>query len=153
MPCGARRSAFAWHSAFPGPWERGCSRFLGLVKDTDARAVGIAGRFWDFEKDVPDTRMNDGRTDREGRFVVGGYNEKHRVNNEESSGVYRMGVDGKVRYSSARWLGSILHRCGGLMESGKGGGGCIGPSRAQQEMLACPHRTRRSPPAARARGS
>uniref|UniRef100_A0A061R6E3 Gluconolaconase n=1 Tax=Tetraselmis sp. GSL018 TaxID=582737 RepID=A0A061R6E3_9CHLO len=44
-----------------------------------------------FETDTPKTRPNDGRVDRDGRFVFGGYNEEHRSDGGRAvSGVYRL---------------------------------------------------------------
>ena len=47
-----------------------------------------------FEPDNPDTRLNDGRTDRRGRFIVGGMNEGSGVAN---SSVISIDVDFSVR--------------------------------------------------------
>ncbi|MDN2565517.1 SMP-30/gluconolactonase/LRE family protein [Aquibium sp. A9E412] len=46
-----------------------------------------------FEPENPDTRLNDGRTDRQGRFVAGGMNE---VTGAASSSVVRLDPDGTV---------------------------------------------------------
>jgi len=43
-----------------------------------------------FEPDKPDTRLNDGRTDRQGRFILGGFNE---VNGVANSSVIRLDKD------------------------------------------------------------
>jgi L-arabinonolactonase len=43
-----------------------------------------------FEEGHPETRLNDGRTDRQGRFVVGGMNE---VSGRADSSVVRVGAD------------------------------------------------------------
>ncbi len=51
-----------------------CAFASGLYRynvETDVRDILFA-----FEEDKPQTRMNDGRCDRQGRFIVGGYNEK-----------------------------------------------------------------------------
>ncbi|KAK3270300.1 hypothetical protein CYMTET_21294, partial [Cymbomonas tetramitiformis] len=48
-------------------------------------------RIQDFEHELPATRLNDGRVDRKGRFVVGGYNE---AGNDPISNVYRVNADG-----------------------------------------------------------
>lgn len=49
--------------------------------------------FWDFEADLPETRFNDGRTDRQGRFVAGGMDEK---TGAAISSVVRVDADGSV---------------------------------------------------------
>jgi L-arabinonolactonase len=46
-----------------------------------------------FEADNPETRTNDGRTDRQGRFIVGGMNE---VTGTADSSVIRIDPDGSV---------------------------------------------------------
>ena len=46
-----------------------------------------------FELDKPETCFNDGRTDRQGRFIAGGMNE---VGGEEKSSVLRVDADGSV---------------------------------------------------------
>ncbi|MEZ2126307.1 MULTISPECIES: SMP-30/gluconolactonase/LRE family protein [unclassified Sinorhizobium] len=46
-----------------------------------------------FEPDKPDTRLNDGRTDRQGRFIAGGMNEG---SSEPVSTVVRVDPDGSV---------------------------------------------------------
>lgn len=51
-------------------------------------------RICDFEPGNPETRLNDGRTDREGRFVVGGMNE---VTGRPDSSVIRISADGAVQ--------------------------------------------------------
>jgi len=50
-------------------------------------------RFHDFEPDLPQTRLNDGRTDRTGRFIVGGMDE---VSGKAISSVLRVDADGTV---------------------------------------------------------
>lgn len=50
-------------------------------------------RICDFEPANPETRLNDGRTDRQGRFVVGGMNE---VSGKADSSVIRISGDGAV---------------------------------------------------------
>lgn len=50
-------------------------------------------RLCDFEPGNPETRLNDGRTDRQGRFVVGGMNE---VSFAHDSSVIRIAADGSV---------------------------------------------------------
>lgn len=47
----------------------------------------------DFEPDTPETRLNDGRTDRQGRFVAGGMNEG---GGTATSSVLRVDPDGSV---------------------------------------------------------
>eukprot|EP00899_Mesostigma_viride_P005733 jgi/Mesvir1/15160/Mv04843-RA.1 len=50
-----------------------------------------------FEPDFPTTRMNDGRADRDGRLVVGGYNEAHSIDGGRAiASLYRLGTDGGV---------------------------------------------------------
>jgi len=49
-----------------------------------------------FEADVANTRANDGRCDRQGRFLIGGYNEIWRDDGLESSGFYRLDTDGTL---------------------------------------------------------
>eukprot|EP00899_Mesostigma_viride_P006047 jgi/Mesvir1/15443/Mv06626-RA.1 len=50
-----------------------------------------------FEADKPTTRMNDGRCDHQGRFVVGGYNEAWRTDGGQAlSGLYRLDAHGKL---------------------------------------------------------
>ncbi len=48
---------------------------------------------YEFEPDNSETRLNDGRIDRQGNLVVGGMNE---VSGEANSSVIRVGQDGKV---------------------------------------------------------
>lgn len=50
-------------------------------------------RFHDFEPHLANTRLNDGRTDRTGRFIVGGMDE---VSGEAISSVLRVDADGTV---------------------------------------------------------
>lgn len=50
-------------------------------------------RICDFEPDNDETRLNDGRTDRQGRFVVGGMNE---TSGSADSSVIRIDRDGSV---------------------------------------------------------
>mmetsp|Transcript_27371 Transcript_27371/g.52114 ORF Transcript_27371/g.52114 Transcript_27371/m.52114 type:complete len:355 (+) Transcript_27371:371-1435(+) len=53
--------------------------------------TGVLRRLAPFEPEHPTTRMNDGRCDYQGRFVVGGYNEMHRSDGARAlSGVYRL---------------------------------------------------------------
>ncbi|MCK4516111.1 MAG: SMP-30/gluconolactonase/LRE family protein [Spirochaetaceae bacterium] len=51
------------------------------------------------ESDIPETRMNDGRTDRSGRFVVSGFDPAGRGR----SATYQIGPDLAVR----RWFGGV----------------------------------------------
>ena len=53
----------------------------------------ITDRIASFEPDNPNTRTNDGRTDRQGRFIVGGMNE---VTAAADSRVVRVDADGSV---------------------------------------------------------
>jgi L-arabinonolactonase len=46
-----------------------------------------------FEPDVPNTRLNDGRTDRQGRFIAGGFDE---VEGKLISSVARLDANGKM---------------------------------------------------------
>lgn len=57
-----------------------------------------------FEPELPDTRLNDGRTDRGGRFVAGGMDEAHEVKLPISS-VWRVDAD----LSATRLFGEV--RC------------------------------------------
>eukprot|EP00958_Prasinococcus_capsulatus_P004326 scaffold401_cov399-Prasinococcus_capsulatus_cf.AAC.10 len=43
-----------------------------------------------FEPEENDTRANDGRCDRNGRFVIGSYNNLHRKNGKDIGGLYRL---------------------------------------------------------------
>ena len=52
---------------------------------------GEVTRIRDIEADLPATRLNDGRCDRQGRFIVGGMDESG--NREAISGVYRLDPD------------------------------------------------------------
>jgi len=58
--------------------------------DIDA---GTEEKICDFEIDTPDTRLNDGRTDRQGRLVVGGMNEG---TGAATSSVIRIDGDRKI---------------------------------------------------------
>jgi len=50
-----------------------------------------------FEEELPTTRPNDGRVDREGRLIFGGYNEAHRNDGGKTiAGVYRLSSDMRV---------------------------------------------------------
>mmetsp|Transcript_20002 Transcript_20002/g.32724 ORF Transcript_20002/g.32724 Transcript_20002/m.32724 type:complete len:437 (+) Transcript_20002:11-1321(+) len=50
-----------------------------------------------FEAEVANTRANDGRVDRQGRFLIGGYNETWRTDGgQETSGYYRLDGDGAL---------------------------------------------------------
>jgi L-arabinonolactonase len=62
----------------------------GLAFSSDGREAEM---FHAFEPEKPDTRLNDGRTDRRGRFVVGGMNEGDGAAN---SSVIRFDPDGLV---------------------------------------------------------
>jgi len=53
-----------------------------------------------FEPDLPDTRLNDGRTDRAGRFVAGGFDE---VNGKPITSVWRVDAD----RSTTRLFGEV----------------------------------------------
>lgn len=53
-------------------------------------ATGALEDVCDFEPDNPETRTNDGRTDRQGRFIVGGMNE---VSGKADSSVIRIDQD------------------------------------------------------------
>lgn len=57
-------------------------------------ATGAEDLIHRFEPDNPDTRLNDGRTDRAGRFVLGGMNE---VSGAADSSVISIGTDLSVR--------------------------------------------------------
>jgi L-arabinonolactonase len=52
-------------------------------------------RVADVEPDVPTTRLNDGRVDRQGRFICGGMDEAQ--DQQPASAVYRLDADGTVR--------------------------------------------------------
>jgi L-arabinonolactonase len=52
--------------------------------------TGAEERFYDFEPDNPNTRVNDGRTDRQGRLIAGGMNEG---TGEANSSVVRIDPD------------------------------------------------------------
>lgn len=52
---------------------------------------GDASRIQDFEPDLSTTRTNDGRCDRQGRFIIGGMNESE--SGEAISNVYRVDPD------------------------------------------------------------
>lgn len=77
----APRAGGGWIMAFADGVELWDSRF------TPER------RLCDFEPGNPETRLNDGRTDRQGRFVVGGMNE---VSFAANSSVIRISGDGTV---------------------------------------------------------
>eukprot|EP00386_Alphamonas_edax_P009351 GDKI01030781.1.p1 GENE.GDKI01030781.1~~GDKI01030781.1.p1 ORF type:complete len:403 (+),score=139.35 GDKI01030781.1:53-1261(+) len=91
-------------SEYPMPNKPGC---IGLVWESndllvcledgpvvyDPKKRAIKERLGDFEPNVANTRMNDGRMDRAGCMVVGGYNEKHREDKKHSSGVYCINPD------------------------------------------------------------
>lgn len=62
----------------------------GLAFSDDGSSIS---RFYDFEPNQPETRFNDGRTDRRGRLIVGGMNE---VTNTADSSVVRVDLDGSV---------------------------------------------------------
>jgi len=51
---------------------------------------GAEKKIYDFEPEYPETRLNDGRTDRQGRLVVGGMNE---VSGKANSSVIRIDTD------------------------------------------------------------
>lgn len=55
--------------------------------------AGTFERFHSFEPDNPNTRLNDGRTDRAGNFIAGGMNE---VTEEADSSVILVNADGAV---------------------------------------------------------
>ena len=55
--------------------------------------TGEEQKICDFEPDNPDTRLNDGRTDRQGRLIAGGMNER---TGEANSSVISIGPDLKV---------------------------------------------------------
>jgi len=55
--------------------------------------TGSFSRIYGFEPDQPDTRLNDGRTDRQGRFIAGGMNEG---SGAPSSTVIRVDANGSV---------------------------------------------------------
>lgn len=60
-------------------------------------ANGKISKICDFEADLPNTRANDGRTDRQGRFLIGGYNETWREDGgQEISGYYRLDANSKL---------------------------------------------------------
>ncbi|SMX47820.1 SMP-30/gluconolactonase/LRE family protein [Maliponia aquimaris] len=56
-------------------------------------ATGASETIHAFEPDSPDTRLNDGRTDRQGRLIVGGMNE---ATGAADSSVIRIDPDGTV---------------------------------------------------------
>ena len=56
-------------------------------------ASGSVSHIFSFEADQPDTRLNDGRTDRQGRFIAGGMNEG---SGAPSSAVIRVDPDGSA---------------------------------------------------------
>src|SRR4030095_15114047 len=56
-------------------------------------ASGKTSRIHRFEPEQPDTRLNDGRTDRQGRFIAGGMNEGCIA---RTSNVARVDVDGSI---------------------------------------------------------
>ena len=56
-------------------------------------ATATIDSFYAFEPDNPNTRLNDGRTDRAGNFVAGGMNE---VTEEADSSVIRVTPDLRV---------------------------------------------------------
>lgn len=55
-----------------------------------APATGSRTPIAEIEADIPDTRLNDGRTDRQGRFLAGGYNQ---VDKRPLAGLYRVDRD------------------------------------------------------------
>jgi L-arabinonolactonase len=57
-------------------------------------ATGALERFYAYEPDDPETRLNDGRTDRQGRFIAGGMNEG---SGRPTASVLQVGADGAVR--------------------------------------------------------
>jgi L-arabinonolactonase len=56
--------------------------------------TGKMAKIKDFEPDLATTRTNDGRCDRQGRFIVGGIDESGKF--EKISNVYRVGKDSSV---------------------------------------------------------
>ncbi|CEL91675.1 unnamed protein product [Vitrella brassicaformis CCMP3155] len=50
----------------------------------------------DFEADISNTRANDGRADRQGRFVISGYNENYREDGKASAGIWRLDASRKL---------------------------------------------------------
>lgn len=54
---------------------------------------GEEQRITNLEKQTPNTRLNDGRCDRQGRFIVGGYDETA----QDRAGVYQLGATLNVR--------------------------------------------------------
>jgi len=68
--------------------------FANRVSSLDIES-GAEEKICDFEPDNPDTRLNDGRTDRQGRLIVGGMNE---VTGAATSSVIR--IDGDLAVST-----------------------------------------------------
>jgi sugar lactone lactonase YvrE len=66
--------------------------FAGSLAFFDA-ATGAITPIEEFEPENPETRLNDGRTDRQGRFIVGGMNEG---SGKRDSSVVRVDPDGSV---------------------------------------------------------
>ena len=65
-------------------------RMKGFTLDPNWKTVSIE-KIQDIEPDLATTRMNDGRCDRQGRFIVGGMDESD--NGEAISNVYRVDND------------------------------------------------------------
>jgi len=55
----------------------------------DVPAKAVRRSLYAIEQDVEGTRMNDGRCDRDGRFVMIGYNMNHKNDGQASAGCYR----------------------------------------------------------------
>eukprot|EP00238_Polyblepharides_amylifera_P010592 CAMPEP_0196579664 /NCGR_PEP_ID=MMETSP1081-20130531/24362_1 /TAXON_ID=36882 /ORGANISM="Pyramimonas amylifera, Strain CCMP720" /LENGTH=307 /DNA_ID=CAMNT_0041899313 /DNA_START=219 /DNA_END=1142 /DNA_ORIENTATION=+ len=71
--------------------------FASGLAEYNLKSGAISKQLAVLEVDLPSTRLNDGRCDRQGRFVVGGFNEKQAEDGGQPlSGIYRLAADGSV---------------------------------------------------------